>query len=1783
MSESIQSYEKDHQSNIGEENQNQEQNEQNESKDDDGSSRFIIKRTEPSDIFYFINPLNKESKEEKLTLSYNTFFNIKDIEVAYEISTFSITVIDQSDKNQIVGIFIFNDTPFALLKLEEPDPALPENPGLWEDWFKTNFQEEKINAKQCLWLIYFVLDKKYIEDNSLLEKIFLKVHLSLYTTLNSYDSVLFLLSKTQNQEIENYIKPNEEEKENEGDTDLRIINGAIGTIQSMVNYIYDVIKERPSDKENNFVSYINRRVVVFPIIEIRMGNEYDYDDLENIFKDQTPPETTNQFEDFFIAKLIANQDDDNKVLVGQVNDKAIGMLSISTDINVNFLIKNFELETYDNLLKPDFMEAVNYKRQLISQEKKKKMELERKKIEKEYEQEIMKCEKISQRIFLQKYISSMEEIITNIDEIEKNYQQKDQLNAKMAKDLIDGILKNYNIIYPELEQFDGKIKITKGECLLSTKFEFFLETLELFGLPKGYMEKKGHWLDWLEKEAKKREQKEQFRKKLGNAAKHRKREKKENEEPEAPSHFDFSPLGKAMRLLKDANISIRCWLRKVVKENKNLIASFFVDENGEPSDKKCFDIMLLPKKLSKAGIDVPPNYSDKIGPILLCFGGITYEEREVERLPEIETVEHIVIKKEKKKKKKKEEKDADNEKKEVKPIKVKAYEVNISDFFKAVETTFKYDKLMYELKVIDDPDFKKEYDEYILEEKKKYEDSLKQEKSIYEQIEEKNKEKNEKASLASYEKYKDILENYNDENDIPPTPNEIINAFCVKLFFIEQAFESRSSDFLLKVFDQFPDKDYLVLTQPHSFIENSLLEKFIKINKKVDSLFGEILFIIHRESLMISLLNVNFATEKDLEEASYLFEDLGPQRAYMYDLALYTIRNPNSKFMCVVCKIKDSIIGISLLSKEVNIDYYDSHFSIRDCINLDKISRYFHSRIVFFESHKNFVQYTKVIFTEILKLINKIAIYYEIAPDAEIVPKFFKDFILTHNRKFPHFIMKEWNYKKEQYEDEKIKTRTDGEERDELDEKESDFCLVYLSKKMLVESRIANNNRIVIIGASDTGISFIESLLSIRYLEFSYIYLVAPGGLLYHHIEKEIDNMKVSINNYQLKELKKLLLEKRIKIINSIVKDIKPKQKYIQFQDDTILNYDYLILTLGLQDHLWKDLTTVCHKNLEEKFEIIRDNYEKDQKDKEKPENTNIKEYEMILNSFKTKKEELKKQITEMIFSIDEPNIYEEFAITNKKLISLRKNPHYKILLYGRNLNLFCFVQGLLRRNIPPNKIKVVIPNIKFDMTTSQKQADKNERKRREKKDNEYDNNLEFINGNSMENCPQVEQYMIKVMREKGIEIYENYNFAGVRLKREEFTENIKQELQDLVIEAFKFVDNDKGGEVYLNTNLIITGGMLDVDPTVFNFIHNNGLVYNGRAIISNQFLTADNYIFAAGKLCEFSQCYSYIEKYKQLRLECYNSQEVGFTLAKYFLQTIDSQLNVDASGFDDKKLPSFYLPLPIGCYLPDDYIFYKAKSTKETNPHITSKEINRQPFIYNTLEQGGCYLSFSFNVFGIIDSVVYLGKKQIDYRALVSLVGLHETYLNKLLNRFEEKLITDIPDFLSENWALALYHDKFSQLVINLKAILHEKDIFDIVGEVIDKEKPFDRVDINKILEKVGKRTKAKIEYEIVNFLNENRNHLPFYHIPYLQPPEEVQTTNDSNENENEEKENAEEKEKNEEEDNKDENKSKKESRHSSANSKKSKKEEKEIIEIYKETIKEEDNKEEIKEKENN
>jgi len=50
---------------------------------------------------------------------------------------------------------------------------------------------------------------------------------------------------------------------------------------------------------------------------------------------------------------------EGKAIVGQVGEKAIGLMSISTEIDYKLLNQYFELSTYDDLIKTDLMAAIN--------------------------------------------------------------------------------------------------------------------------------------------------------------------------------------------------------------------------------------------------------------------------------------------------------------------------------------------------------------------------------------------------------------------------------------------------------------------------------------------------------------------------------------------------------------------------------------------------------------------------------------------------------------------------------------------------------------------------------------------------------------------------------------------------------------------------------------------------------------------------------------------------------------------------------------------------------------------------------------------------------------------------------------------------------------------------------------------------------------------------------------------------------------------------------------------------------------------------------------------------------------------------------------------------------------------------------------------------------------------------------------------------------------------------------------------------------------------------------
>ena len=75
-------------------------------------------------------------------------------------------------------------------------------------------------------------------------------------------------------------------------------------------------------------------------------------------------------------------------------------------------------------------------------------------------------------------------------------------------------------------------------------------------------------------------------------------------------------------------------------------------------------------------------------------------------------------------------------------------------------------------------------------------------------------------------------------------------------------YEARAVDFLTPAFEQYPHREFCLLTLPHTAVESSLLRSFSLIPAKSSNTFGHVLYLLHRDSVG-ARLSVRWAEEKD--------------------------------------------------------------------------------------------------------------------------------------------------------------------------------------------------------------------------------------------------------------------------------------------------------------------------------------------------------------------------------------------------------------------------------------------------------------------------------------------------------------------------------------------------------------------------------------------------------------------------------------------------------------------------------------------------------------------------------------------------------------------------------------------------------------------------------------------------------------------------------------------------------------------------------------------------------
>jgi len=202
--------------------------------------------------------------------------------------------------------------------------------------------------------------------------------------------------------------------------------------------------------------------------------------------------------------------------------------------------------------------------------------------------------------------------------------------------------------------------------------------------------------------------------------------------------------------------------------------------------------------------------------------------------------------------------------------------------------------------------------------------------------------------------------------------------------------------------------------------------------------------------------------------------------------------------------------------------------------------------------------------------------------------------------------------------------------------------------------------------------------------------------------------------------------------------------------------------------------------------------------------------------------------------------------------------------------------------------------------------------------------------------------------------------------------------------------------------------------------------------------------------------------------------------------------------------LPEFYMPLAKGGFLPGNLHYSRIHSCKRADAPEPVEPKEEHVIVTDTLEASGKghFCRLTIDTFGKVDSITYLGGEELQVESLWSIVGLSETFLNHLYVRWKAGDIPDIVEFLTDEWATALFHDRFrefcQQIQLEMKT---QEDIKGIIDHHLDDplnwKDGLSRKLLDRIKEELPPQSVKAMQDHLLEYLRENTNHLKSYFLP--------------------------------------------------------------------------------------
>ncbi|XP_053397247.1 cilia- and flagella-associated protein 61-like [Mercenaria mercenaria] len=387
------------------------------------------------------------------------------------------------------------------------------------------------------------------------------------------------------------------------------------------------------------------------------------------------------------------------------------------------------------------------------------------------------------------------------------------------------------------------------------------------------------------------------------------------------------------------------------------------------------------------------------------------------------------------------------------------------------------------------------------------------------------------------------------------------NAFSIQLFCIDERYEMRSADFLAKAFEQFPDRDFCIITVPHLVPEFPLLQNFVRVTPRCPSTLSQELYAFHRCGLLKDFA-VRPALKTDYDGVEKLTKTIDLHQNLLKDLAQYNKAkrdDEGTEIQAFVATSQSQVVGVAIIRIEEDIEYIRSHYNIEDFIYYNHHKRSEHARVHHFAINPMFSHLSKHFLKEVLRIGHKTCLYYPLFPpytDKQVVENYsliscLREMVpVRHRRQIVY----------------PVENLGVNAPSDRVLAQREPYALNHINRKLTLEPKVTINARIVVVGASDVGIGFLEALAYCPHLQFNNLTLISPHGLPGDMSKDEQRDLMSSTSHcYSHDEYAKIALQASVNVVYGKMTFIDRKKKLVRVSGNTFVPYDHLVLCTGEQ------------------------------------------------------------------------------------------------------------------------------------------------------------------------------------------------------------------------------------------------------------------------------------------------------------------------------------------------------------------------------------------------------------------------------------------------------------------------------------------------------------------------------------------------------------------------------------------------------------------------------------------